>query len=290
MTSIARNKVIHIAVKTSEIRSTLTNHRTSVIDDFVCDKITGEVLGSYTRSEYAPEPFEYLAPCKEDTTKFVVDECGSPIAIVYVSTNANHAPTVTTLPTARESVAAETTTGKGRPPSVLRNPLYEIIRAAKIEGVPTPWLDDYVQGAINTGPGVINGKYSVSPTDVARALYQPEISVETASRCLLNHDHEPMSIRQLQRVVEAARVALRGIALHLERHPEILARLDLELDFNPLWLSDSTEAMPRGRREHPKRQEVLRLLEHGEQIKSIARQTGVSRNTVRKWQLEQMAA
>ncbi|MGY3305608.1 hypothetical protein ACVK1X_004932 [Pseudomonas sp. PvR086] len=288
MTSIARNKVIHVAVKTSEIRSTLTNHRTSVIDDFVCDKITGEVLGTYTRSEYAPEPFDYLAPSKEDTTKFVVDECGSPIAIVYVSTNANHAPTVTTLPTARESVAAEITTGKGRPPSVLRNPLYEIIRAAKIEGVPTPWLDDYVQGAINTGPGVINGKYSVSPTDVARLLHQPEISVASASQHLLNHDHEPMSIRQLQRVVEAARVAMRGIALYLERHPAILARLDLKLDFNLLWLTDSTEASPRGRKEHPKRQEVLRLLEHGEHIKSIVRQTGVSRTTIRKWQLEQM--
>jgi hypothetical protein len=218
-----------------------------------------------------------------------MDQDGSPITIAAVNINDKHAPIVLTLPTPRFSVPTKTTTGKGRKPSVVKNPLYETIWAAKIEGIPTPWLDDYVRGAINTGPGVINGKYSVSPTDVARLLYQPEISVESASRCLLNHDHEPMSIRQIQRVVEAARVALRGIALHLERHPEILARLDLELDFNPLWLSDFTEAMPRGRREHPKRQEVLRLLEHGEQIKSIARQTGVSRNTVRKWQLEQMA-
>lgn len=84
-----------------------------------------------------------------------------------------------------------------------------------------------------------------------------------------------MSIWQIQRVAEAARVALRGIALHLERHSEILARLDLEIDFDPLWLRDATEAVPRGRREHPKRQEVLRPLEHCEQIKSIARQTCV---------------
>ncbi|MFJ4051472.1 helix-turn-helix domain-containing protein, partial [Pseudomonas hunanensis] len=150
-------------------------------------------------------------------------------------------------------------------------------------------LDHYVHGAINTGPGRINDRYSVSPADVTRLLYLPELSVETASRCLLNHDHKPMSERQLQRVVEAARIAMRGIALYFERHPEIVAQLDLDIDFNLFWQTGVSEKKT-ARLEHPKRQEVLRLLDQGEAIKAIARQTGVSKTTVKKWQVEAQAA
>ncbi|WLH55659.1 helix-turn-helix domain-containing protein [Pseudomonas sp. FP2294] len=290
MTSIALNKVIHATVPTPDIRFTLTKHRTATIDDIIFDKVTSEVLGSYTHSEYTPEPFDYPVPSGQEVSAFIIDEDGSPISIVIPTTHDGHTATVNTLPTTRNGRHAEPTTGKGRKASVVKNPLYAVICAAKVEEIPTPWLDDYVRGAINMGPGVINGRYSVSTTDVTKLLYQPEISVESASRRLLNHDHEPMSVRQIQRVVEAARVSLRGIALHLERHPEILLGLGLEIDFNPFWASGMTEPKQQGRKEHPKRQEVLRLLEQGEDIKSIARQTDVSRNTIKKWKLERLTA
>jgi NACalpha-BTF3-like transcription factor len=290
MTTLACNKALPIAAPATDIRSTLTKHRTATIDGIVFDKVTSEVLGSYTHSEYTPEPFDYPAPSDQEVSAFAIDEDGSPIAIVIPTMRDEHTPSVITLPTTRNAIHVETTTGKGRKASVVKNPLYAAIYAAKVEGVPTPWLDDYVRGAINMGPGVINGRYSVSPTDVTKLLYQPEISVESASRCLLNHGHEPMSVRQIQRVVEASRVSLRGIALHLERHPEILLGLGLEIDFNQFWGSDTTEPKQQGRKEHPKRQEVLRLLEQGEDIKSIARQTDVSRNTIKKWKLEWLAA
>lgn len=81
MTSIARNKANYTAAQTSDIRPTLTNHRTSVIDGVVLDKVTDEVLGIYTCSEYAPEPFDYPAPSGEESVELVVNEDGSPITI-----------------------------------------------------------------------------------------------------------------------------------------------------------------------------------------------------------------
>lgn len=168
--------------------------------------------------------------------------------------------------------------------------MYAAIWGAKVEEIPTPWLDDCIHGAINTGPGVINGKYSVSYSDVSKLLRLPEISVISAATFLLNHDHQPMSVRQIQRVVEAARVALRGIALHLERHPEILNRLDVEIDFDQLWAGKALKEKRQGRKEHPQRQDVLHRLMHGEDVKAIARQTGVSRTTIKKWKLELLAA
>ncbi|SDY34412.1 helix-turn-helix domain-containing protein [Pseudomonas sp. FJ2-5-13] len=273
-----------------DIRLTLANHSTTVVDGIVFDRVTGEVLGRYNLSEYAPEPFDCSTPSYEEATVFVMDEDGSPVGIAIANKNDNrYTPRIVTLPTTCLPLNAERAVRKGRNSSIVQNPLYAIMRAVKIEEVCTPWLDDYIHGAINVGPGVINGKYSVSPADVAILLRQPEISVESASGCLLNHDHEPMSIRQIQRVVEAARISLRGVALYLERHPEILARLDLTFDFNTLWPSASAEVKPLGQREHSKRQDVMRMLGQGEGIKAIARQTGVSRNTVRKWKEELMA-
>ena len=66
--------------------------------------------------------------------------------------------------------------------------------------------------------------------------------------------------------------------------------LDIYIDFNSFWTSNSTEKKQQGRKEHPKRQEALRLLEQGEAVKKIARQTGVSKTTIKKWQLELLAA
>ncbi|OXR33441.1 hypothetical protein PSUM_15595 [Pseudomonas umsongensis] len=290
MTTLARNKVLPIAAPATDIRSTLTKHRTTTIDSFVVDKVSGEILGNYTCSDYSPEPIDYPVAPFQESTAFVIDEHGSPIAIHSPVVNAGLTAPVLSFPIATAPSRPEAKTGKGRKAQIIENKLWDLMWAAKIEEVRLPWLDHYVRGAINTGPGVINGRYSVSPTDVTKLLYLPEISVESASRCLLNHDHEPMSVRQIQRVVEATRVALRGIALYFERHPEILLQLDLATDFNQFWRTNMSEEKQPARMEHPKRQEVLRLLEQGEAIKAIARQSGVSKTTVKKWQVELQTA
>lgn len=290
MINIAPNKVIHTAASVPDIRSTLTKHRTATIDDFVFDKVTGELLGCYTFSEYTPEAIDYPAATSQVTDAYIPDEDGNPITYFTSATKSEHKATVSIFPKTTTLSITNTTSRRGRRESVIQNPLHAVLLAAKVEDIPTQWLDDYVHGSINTGPGLINGKYSVSPADVVKLLGMPEISVVSASKCLLNYDHEPMSLRQLQRVVKAARVALRGIALHLERHPKILVMLDVDIDFTSLWTSNSTEKKYQGRKEHPQRQEVLRLLGQGEAVKTIARQTGVSKTTIKKWQLELLAA
>lgn len=286
MTNIAQNNVIHTAVTTPDIRSTLSKYRTATSDSFVFDKVTGELLASYTYSDYDSEPFDYTARLGQQEVVYVKDEDGSPISIFIPVASSGHAATPPSLLQPSESPRPQVVSGSGEKAPVLQNPLYAAIWAAKVEEIPTPWLDDCIHGAINTGPGVINGKYSVSSADVLKLLQLPEISVISASTFLLNHDHQPMSVRQIQRVVEAARVALRGIALHLERHPEILNQLEVEIDFDQFWAGKALKEKRRGRKEHPKRQEVLHRLMQGEEIKAIARQTGVSKTTIKKWILE----
>ncbi|WP_447738846.1 helix-turn-helix domain-containing protein [Pseudomonas laurentiana] len=290
MTTLARNKVLPAATPATDIRPALTKHRTATADGFVIDKSTGEVLGSYICSDYTPEQIDYPVTSAQENTTCVIVEDGSPVAIHSPVVNSALAAPVLDFPEATPLPRLEVTTGKGRKAQVIENGLCGLMWAAKVEGIKLPWLDHYVHGAINTGPGRINDRYSVSPADVTRLLYLPELSVETASRCLLNHDHKPMSVRQIQRVVEAARIALRGIALYFERHPKIVAQLDLEIDFNLFWQTGVSEVKQTARLEHPKRQEVLRLLDQGEAIKAIARQTGVSKTTVKKWQVEAQAA
>jgi len=290
MTKLARNKVLPAVTPATDIRPALIKHRTATSDGFVYDKSTGEVLGSYICSEYTPEQIDYPVTSAQENTTYVTFEDGSPVTIHSPVVNSALAEPVLDFPEATPPPRIEVKTGKGRKAQVIENGLCGLMWAAKVEGIKLTWLDHYVHGAINTGPGWINDRYSVSPTDVTRLLYLPALSVETASRCLLNHDHKPMSVRQIQRVVEAARIALRGIALYFERHPEILAQLDVEIDFNPFWPTGVSEVKQTARLEHPKRREVLRLLDQGEAIKAIARQTGVSKTTVKKWQVEVQAA
>lgn len=271
-----------------DIRSTLSRHRTATIDGYVLSKTTGEILACSTLIDYSPEPYDYPVAASKVTSTYPVDEDGIPFIISTSTEEKVSVATVSTLPTT--SSLPKSKTGKGRKAQAIKNPLYVVFQATKLDKIPTPWLGNYIHGAINTGPGVINGKYSVSPADVAKVLHLPEISVESVSGYLLNHDHAPMSLRQIQRVIEAARVALKGIALYLERHTEILLLLGVEVDFDSLWASCPPDAKQPGRKEHPKLQEVLQLLEQGEEVKAIARQTGVSKTTIKKWKLERLAA
>ncbi|MCY1460175.1 hypothetical protein D9M71_777110 [compost metagenome] len=59
----------------------------------------------------------------------------------------------------------------------------------------------------------------------------PTISVQGVMQSIHNHEFEPMSARQAQRLVKAASLALGGITLYLERHPATSAQLEQGADF-----------------------------------------------------------
>jgi len=185
-------------------------------------------------------------------------------------------PQKTTQPKERKTTA-------GRPPQVIANPLSTALVTLKLEERPTPWLDDIVFGAIYTGPGLVNRKHSVSLADVKRVLRLPAISVAGAASVLLNHNREPMSTRQLQRVIEAARTALGGIAMHLERQPDILRSVDVAIDFDEFWKSRDGQAKPATTREHPMKRRALEMIRAKAATKTIAKVLGISKNTVKSW-------
>ncbi|MCY1294457.1 hypothetical protein D9M70_437520 [compost metagenome] len=221
-----------------------------------------------------------------------MDSDGSPLWIPDVLAPSTHIAPVVPFVTLNGPTPepTEDQSRTGRKPSVTLNPLASAFWALKEEGIPTPWLDDYIYGAINTGPGVVNGKLSVSPADVSRLLRLSKISVSSASECLLNHDREPMSERQLQRVVQAARIALRGIALYLERHPEMLRTIDMLVDFDQFWPASDVQAHQESSTEPTKRQKAREMRLQGVSIKATAKELGVSKNTIKRWERESLAA
>ncbi|MRK22948.1 helix-turn-helix domain-containing protein [Pseudomonas sp. JG-B] len=276
----------------TDIRPTVATRRTSTVDKLVFDRITGEILGTYIDTPYFSEPVQYPAATSVRTATFIVGSDGSPLWIPATLTPSGHVAPVVPFVTLGSPILQPTQEQPrtGRKASVTLNPLASALCVFKEEGIPTPWLDDYVYGAINTGPGVINGKLSVSPADVSRLLRLSKISVDTASGCLLNHDREPMSERQLQRVVQAARTALRGIALYLERNPEILRTIDVTVDFDQFWPANDAPTHQESSTEPTKRQKALAMRLRGVPIKTTAKELGVSKNTIKRWERESLAA
>lgn len=234
-------------------------------------KETGEILGIFTNHDYAPAPYDYAAPAVR--SEYVILDDGSPIEL----------PTISESPPRRSAdivqfpAPAKSERSRGRPPEVTKNPLF--VYLTDIYTVAEPiiglgWLDDILTGAIHAGPGITNGKYTVSESGVKRLLQLPEISTATAAGTLVNHECNLMSDRQLQRYVKATRVALGGIALYLERHPSILADAGFTIDFADFWKSRETD---------PSKVEAFQLLDQGMKKTEICRRVGVSRPTLDAW-------
>jgi len=275
-----------IALETPSMpsRVSIAEARTIVIEDHVYDKNTGEHYGTYIRTPYSPEPevvCQHKATCSKNS--WCIAEDGSPLPVESVPSTLAHTGTVIELFPQQTTQPKENKTTAGRPPQVIANPLSTALLTLNLEEQPTPWLDDIVFGAIYTGPGLVNGKHSVSLADVKRVLRLPAISVAGAASVLLNHNREPMSTRQLQRVIEAARTALGGIALHLERQPDILRSVDVAIDFDEFWKSRDGQAKPATTREHPMKPRALEMIRAKTATKNIAKQLGISKNTVKSW-------
>lgn len=235
-------------------------------------KTTGEILGVITRQDYNPEPYDYPAPVAR--SEYVILEDGSPMELSTTS-EAAPKPSADVL---QFPAIPKTEHSGGRPLGVVKNPLFAYLTdifTVTESSDELGWLDDILTGAIHTGPGIISGKYAVSVSGVKRLLQLPEISTATAADKLVNHECNLMSDRQLQRYVEAARVALGGIALYLERHPTILANAGFTtIDYADFWKSRKTD---------PSKIEAFQLLDQGMKKTEICRHVGVSRPTLDAW-------
>ena len=278
-----------MTTRTASFIDTLSKACTRVIESHVYDHVTGEYYGEYIITPYVPKPLQYAMGTPSRIGKdWFTEEDGtiSPLAPAESSTQPNELAPVVKLPNSKPMTKAKASSTCGPKPQVIVNPLAPALCIFKFEQRPTPWLDEFVFGAIYTGPGVINGKHSVSLADVKRVLRLSMISTEAAASCLFNHERQPMSTRQLQRVIEAARTALRGIALYLERHPEILRSIDVQVDFDTLWQPQQATVASVVSREHPMKQQALGMIKAKIPNKTIAKALGISKNTVKRWKEE----
>lgn len=270
-----------------ELRARVSTARTFLVGDRIIDRLTGEYYGSYTRTPFPPSTAQYESATSPPTKRLwrIADD-GTPSPLEEAQDKLHHLAPVVELVLPQALEQDEGKLDRGRKPQAIENPLAAALYILKLEGRPTSWMDDIAFGAINTGPGLVSGRHSVSLADVKKLLLLPELSVATAAGCLLNYDRQPMSTRQLQRVVVAARTALRGIALYLERHPDILRSIELDVDFETFWNARDQQIAQAAQAEHPKKRQALAMVKAGTPIKTTARQLGISKNTVKKWQLE----
>ena len=276
---------VNFANPDHDLRIKVSSSRTALNDGNIYDKVTGEHYGSYLRIEFSPEPIlDEPRDSHHTANTWGIAEDGSPLALVSnVAT-----PELMALARVIEFPLQSTQQHEekpraGRKPQAIENPLASALCVLSLEERVASWLDDYTFGAIYIGPGIVNGKHSVSQADVKKLLRLPVISVATAAGCLLNHEKQPMSTRQLQRVVEAARTALRGIALYLERHPEILQSVDQVVDFEKFWAVNDEQTKLTAAPEHSLKQQALDMLKAGKPIKTTATDLGISKNTVKRW-------
>lgn len=256
----------------------LLNLSTVAIDDFVVVKGTGQVLGRYDRSPYHPQPTQYHAGnavIRSPTSRYVVSGNGSPVPLIDDQSSSNTSTVGIPLPKLPATNAKSNAGSKQR---AAQNPYHILFQLAAVEEVKLPWVSDYVHGAIHVGPGIINGRYSVTPSDIIRLLHLPVISRDTAMKVLVNHEGDMMSKTQVDRVVQAVRVALGGIAMYLERNPDVLCNFDLSVDHDLFWQQRKQVDLVKV--------EALKMLGTGVNIIDVAKAVERSRNTVSAWKRE----
>lgn len=274
----------------TQLRQVRDENHTRRVDNLIVDKRTGEIVGCYMHSQFIPEPYSCLpAPKKMATNRpgFVMTHDGSSIPI-NAGTEALPRGSADIIQFPVQAVSARS--NAGRPPAVLNNPFAIFLQYVKLHDVLTPWLENYIVGACGVqveqegGAHPTEGRFNVAPSDVRIVLHLPEISTATASTSLCNHNVEPMGVRQVERVVQAARIALGGLMHHLERHPGLMEQFEYTVDFEAFWKDRSAQV----RGESACKAEALEMFrqDHTVTVAAVAKQFGVHRNTVSKWKRE----
>lgn len=264
-------------------RTKIAHARTVLINECVYDKGTGECYGTYIRRSYNPEPFQPVECTSiKSTRNHYTPNSSSTQQLEESAVLPRHLARVVEIFPQGLMDENRSSSTPGPKPQEIHNPLAGALSILRFEQRVTAWLDDITFGAIHMGPGVINGTQSVALSDVQRLLRLPVISTASAASCLLNHHLQPMCIRQVERVVQAARIALRGVALYLERHPSILESIDMSIDFSLLWKSDDNSEQ-HSCNEHPMKQQALAMIRSKVAVKTIAKRLSISKNTVKSW-------
>ncbi|MCJ1881134.1 helix-turn-helix domain-containing protein [Pseudomonas nitroreducens] len=165
--------------------------------------------------------------------------------------------------------------------AIISNPLSKYFDYVTLADNEIPgWLDDIVRGAITTGPGTNNGKENVSVGDVIQVLRLPTISTTVAREILHNHDFERMSSRQVERAVQAARIALGGVVHYLRSRPGYLADAGLSVDLISYSVPTAEQ----------KKANALRLFDEGAKKAEICRTVSVTKPTLDTWIKQRIAA
>jgi len=272
----------------AQLRQVRDENHTLRVDNLIVDKRTGEVIGCYVHSQFTPEPYSFPARIKKKAAqrpRFVVlDDDGSPLEVVEVAeASPLHSAVIIQFPT---QITSEKSNA-GRPRTVLSNPVAELLQYYKAHKIPATWMENYIIGACGVqvehegGTTATTGRFNVSPSDVLLLLRQFDISTESAATVLCNHYLEPMGVRQVERVVQAARIALGGLMRHLELHPLLLAQVDYTLDFDAYWKERGGHL----RGESPDKAAAMKLFrqDHTVSVGAVAKMFGVHRNTAGAW-------
>lgn len=235
MTTIAPNKASPVTTPAADIRPALTKLRTTTTDSFIVDKVTGEVLGSYTTHNLVLIPYVYVQPQIGKTlavhSRYELDPTPRP---ALPEADAELLPEgVVDLDVQRSK--------RGPKPKVTLNLHASHFKVAHAEH--HSWIGDYVHGACMTVGGVSNGKMNVSPSHVLRACMLAEISTEIVKSLIRLEGLRTMSDQQARRVCQCARFAISGMALYLEHNPTVRQQLQFEIDFADSYYKGSTKQL-----------------------------------------------
>ena len=271
----------------AELRQVRDENQSIRCGDSIIDKRTGEIIGCYTRKKLLHEP--HIHPTKIGKkvackSRYTISDDGTP---VRVDSTPEIAPQGSAEIIEFPSQSTSKKSNAGAKPSVLTNPISGFLQFFRFDGYATHWIDHYITGACGLqvehegSDSLTTGRFNVAPSDVRRILYLPKISTEAAAEVLCNHNLMPMDVRQVERVVQAARIALGGLIFHLERHPSLLEQFDCRIDFDQFWFERKAQLSGISLEQI----EAMSLFKQDKTIsvQDVASRFGVHRNTASKW-------
>jgi len=271
----------------AELRQVRDEKQSIRCGDLIIDKRTGEIIGCYTRTKLLHEPdtsSHKIGKKVAHLPRYAILDDGTPVRIDPApDAGLQGSAEIVDFPSQSPSEKSKA----GAKPSVLKNPISGFLEFFRFDGHPTHWIDDYLIGACalqvqhEGSETPTTGRFNVAPSDVRRVLYLPKISTEAAAEALCNHNLMPMCVRQVERVVQAARIALGGLMFHLERHTCLLEQFDCTVDFDLYWLERKAHLLGVSLEQ----MEAMSLFKQDKTIsvQDVAKRYGVHRNTASKW-------
>lgn len=210
------------------------NCRTSIINDFRIDKLTGEIYGQFVvsslqaiieqyrcgipRPPASPSQYLHLMDVRKNDNVVYVDFGGPTPA---------KPTTVVDVPGSKPR--------RGPKSKVRLNPFVAIIKVAIAENA--HWIEDAVMAGMYISVESSNGKLNIRPGYVRKVITMAVISTEAiaSNPGFRNHDLAPVSERYGRYLAAAGRVALRNIERYLDTHPAEQQRLEMKVSEPKAW-------------------------------------------------------